>query len=188
MRSFGSGIVASAAQRSLQVTKELRMARASPALYLIPSQLSFGVLRQRLFVTCMGRLAQSSRVHKGSLISAVLLLSSCANGSAAPLAPCTAPISVYAGTGQNARFEWTPRCGLFAINVLAPPTGGNVGQQGWTVLSETALIPPRIRHGEAPPGTRLVVPAFQVTPGVGYLVAFTAQSGQPPIATIMWTP
>jgi hypothetical protein len=136
----------------------------------------------------MGPLAQSSRVRKGSLIVAILLLSSCGDEPVAPLALCTAPISVHAGTGQNARFEWTPRCGLFAINVVAPPTGGNVGPQGWTVLSETALIPPGIRHGEAPPGTRLVVPAFQVTPGIGYLVAFTAQSGQPPIAAISWTP
>ena len=135
----------------------------------------------------MGRLAQSSRVRKGSLISAILLLSSCGDGPVAPLTPCTAPISVHAGTGQNARFDWTPRCGLFAINLVPPPSAGGP-TQGWTVISETALIPPGIRHGEAPPGTRLAVPAFQLTPGVDYLVAFTAQSGQPPIAAISWTP
>ena len=133
-------------------------------------------------------LGPSSRLRQlGVLVATVLFPLSCGDGLSVPLSPCTGPISVQAGKGQNARFDWTPRCGLFAINLVPPPNAGGPSE-GWTVISETALIPPGVRHGEAPPGTRLVVPAFQVTPGNDYLVAFTAQSGQPPIAAISWIP
>jgi hypothetical protein len=122
-----------------------------------------------------------------ALFGTAIVLASCGDEAAAPLAVCSGSISVRAGSGQNAQFDWTPQCGLFSIGVLAPPSIGGPSQ-GWTVVSETALIGPGIRHGEAPPGTRLAVPAFQVTPGTGYLVAFTAQSGQPAIAAISWRP
>jgi hypothetical protein len=123
----------------------------------------------------------------GILVGLVLLLFACNDGPAAPLSRCTGPISVQAGKGQEARFDWTPRCGLSAINLVPPPSAGGPSS-GWTVVSETALIAPGIHHGEAPPGTRLVVPAFQVTPGVSYLVAFTAEAGQSPVAAISWIP
>jgi hypothetical protein len=123
----------------------------------------------------------------GVLLATVLFPLSCGDGLSVPINPCTGPISLQAGKGQNARFDWTPRCGLVGINLVPPPSAGGPSE-GWTVISETALIPPGIRHGEAPPGTRLVVPAFQVTPGNDYAVFFTAQSGQPPIAAISWIP
>ena len=118
----------------------------------------------------------------------MLLLASCGDDPVAPLSRCTGPISVVSGTGQDARFDWTPRCGLFAINLVPPPGGAGSPTEGWTVISETVLIAPGIRHGEAPSGTRLEVPAFQVTAGTGYQVNFTAQPGQPPITTVLWTP
>lgn len=112
------------------------------------------------------------------------------NGSepVAPLVPCQRSITVTVEAGPNARFNWTPACGLYAISVIAPPTLGHSPADMWTIVSDAHLIAPGVRYGEATPGSQTLTPAYPVTPGTNYAVAFTAEPGQPPVAIFSWIP
>jgi hypothetical protein len=111
------------------------------------------------------------------------------DGATAPLDACQTAIAVTVTPvgGLGARFDWTPRCGLYGINVTAPPGAGTTANM-WTLVSETQLIAPGVHYGDAPAGTRTETPAHPVTAGTSYQVVFTGQAGHPAVATISWVP
>ena len=122
------------------------------------------------------------------MIAALGIVSCSSAEPTAPLVACTEPITARVeGAGDEARFTWTPRCGLSFINVIAPPTVG-VHQDMWRLASDQQLIGPGIRYGERPPGTRTEVPATPVTAGKTYFVGLTGERNKPPVAIVYWPP
>jgi len=127
-------------------------------------------------------------VRGSCLVLALLTIACTGSEPVAPLVACQESITVTVGSGPDARFDWTPACGVYAITVVAPPTLGPSPAEMWVLVSDSSLIAPGVRYGEVVPGSRDLTPAYPVTSGTNYKVAFAGERGHPPVAIISWIP
>ena len=113
----------------------------------------------------------------------------CASDSyVAPSTVCQGSINVSVESGPTPKFHWTPACGLHRISVIAPPSNGPVSPTMWDLRADARFLGPGLRYGDKPEGTVTLANASPVTHGTTYAVLFVAESGQPPIASLSWSP
>jgi hypothetical protein len=103
-----------------------------------------------------------------ALVSLALLgLTQCDSESTTPsLAPCTVNVGSQVGPGTVPRIDWTPVCGLLAVDVVDSITGESV----WSLVSSTGrnTIRPGLRYGTVPSGTREDLAPVPLVPGRRY--------------------
>jgi hypothetical protein len=98
--------------------------------------------------------------------------------------PCSGNVQVTAASGTTPVFDWSPRCGVWGVTVLAP---GNVLE--WSIFMtdlQKTMLPP-IQYGSTPPGAFARSGANQLSPGTMYTITITATGGRQ-VGTLNFTP
>jgi hypothetical protein len=131
-----------------------------------------------------------SRLLSLPVFAAVIVIAGCSDDELLAPVPeaCTQPVQLAAPVGATPSFDWTPRCGAWAIIVVPQAPVPADPASTWGLQAGETMITPGVQYGSHPAGTTLIPPSVVLEAGRPYVVQVYQEGSITPLGTRVWTP